>query len=390
MPTHPSPNADSTAADSKQYLQTGVILPARLKVLHIISGDLWAGAEVQAFTLIDKLNAQCEICVALMNHGELEQRLSAAGVKVQVFDEAKKSARAIIQGLNQLIKTFSPDLIHSHRQKENILGCLANILAHWPLKQRAISVRTQHGAAEYKSAGIKKLIAKADTWCGKYLQDAVIAVSADLATKLDHDFKPEHIHLICNGVNIDPTRLTPATDVRALAPQALHVGIIGRLEAVKRVDIFLQLAAHFRAEKAQIYFHVIGDGKERDSLHYLAKQLELDNLHFHGHRSDSQAAMAALDFIVMCSDHEGTPMTSLEALALGKPLIAHKVGGLAEVLAEHQELLVADHSPAGYINCLREQLQAPSKVGLPAKYTSLANVNATMSLYQQLQDERNV
>src|SRR6187551_243806 len=105
------------------------ILTSRLKVLHIISGDLWAGAEVQAFTLVTSLQHQCEIVVALMNHGELENRLIDAGVKTVVIEERSHSGLQITRQLVTLIKHFRPDIIHTHRKKENILGSLANIFA---------------------------------------------------------------------------------------------------------------------------------------------------------------------------------------------------------------------------------------------------------------------
>lgn len=364
------------------------ILPLPIKVLHIISGDLWAGAEVQAYTLLTSLPAEYELLVILMNYGELEARLNAAGIKTQVIDERHINSLKIINQLIASIRQFSPHIIHTHRQKENILGTIANLLSHWPRSKRARSLRTVHGAPEHKAKGLKQLLIKLDQVCGKYGQDAVISVSNDLTRKLQGQFPAKHIHTIHNGINVAQLKLiSPATDVPEHAENSIHIGIIGRLEPVKRVDLFLETAAYLiqHAPEFNFRFHIIGDGKLRQTLEQLTAQLGLTNqVRFHGHRSDSQAAIAALDIIVMCSDHEGTPMTALETLALGKPLIAHKVGGLAEILQTHSELLVDLHSPQGYADSILKQLNAPAQPSLPHHYTNSHNAQLTAQLYNAI------
>lgn len=364
------------------------ILPSGIRVLHIISGDLWAGAEVQACTLITTLHKNCDIYVVLMNHGELEQRLTQAGISVHIIDEQKNSGFAIFLQLTKLIKLFMPDIIHTHRQKENILGSFANLATHlWP-SRRIKSLRTTHGAPEHRATGIKKLILWLDRFCGNYLQDAIISVSNDLTQQLKSIYKPNNIYTICNGINLASVLATPAaTDIRTKTPADFHVGIIGRLEPVKRVDLFIEAAHHILSLHPQlnIQFHIIGDGKLTLTLKQLASSLGITNkILFHGHRSDSIAAIAALDMVVMCSDHEGTPMTALETLALGKPLIAHNVGGLREILSEYPALLVDTHTAESYSNRIVHHLQHPKSYSLKPHYTNIENARLTLNLYQQL------
>lgn len=374
------------------------ILPSRLKVLHIISGDLWAGAEVQAYTLLTSLPAECELLVILMNHGELEQRLVQAGINTQVIDERSHNGLKIIGKLVDVIRHFAPDIIHTHRQKENILGSLANLIAspfNYKQRWRRIkSLRTTHGAPEHNVRGIKKLQIWLDYFCGKYLQDAVISVSNDLATKLRVNFPERKIHIIENGINVKQLReAEPAPDIRTSHTQAFHIGIIGRLEPVKRVDIFIAMAQQLlaRTPSGHIKFHIIGDGKLRNQLIAQAETLELrQHISFHGHRTDPAQVIAALDMVVMCSDHEGTPMTALETLALEKPLVAHNVGGLREILSEHPMLLVDDHSPAGYSSRILQLMQHPPKAHLKEIYTSNTNALRTLALYHSLCKSKNV
>jgi glycosyltransferase involved in cell wall biosynthesis len=375
-------------ANTPNLSHENTILTSRIKVLHIISGDLWAGAEVQAFTLITTLGNQCDIVVALMNHGELEKRLQQAGVNTIVINEQLLSSLDIIRHLTKLIRRFQPDIIHTHRQKENILGSVANLVANKSLFRRARSVRTTHGAQEHKVSGLKKIIIWLDNACGKYLQDAVISVSHDLHRQLKKIFSENKIHIVQNGIDVDALRqITPAADIRLHLEDHFHIGIIGRLEPVKRVDLFIRAAQQLilRQPALKVRFHIIGDGKLKEDHIALAQQLNIaDHITFHGHRSDSVHAIAAMDLVVMCSDHEGTPMTALETLALGKPLVAHNVGGLREILSDSPELLVHQHTACGYSSTILDTLLHPVRPVLKGSYTSDQNAASTFALYQNL------
>jgi glycosyltransferase involved in cell wall biosynthesis len=200
--------------------------------------------------------------------------------------------------------------------------------------------------------------------------------------------------VIENGIDIDVVRATPlAADVREGRPEHIHVGIVGRLEPVKRVDLFLEVARELltRDPKRRWLFHVIGSGSLLPDLFNIARRLEIDaHVRFHGHRSDSVACIKALDLLVICSDHEGLPMTSLEALATATPVVAHAVGGLNDVLAnEAGGILVRDHSKVGYSDAIFRLLQSDAsrfttagQSHLLARFSAETNAVRTLRLYR--------
>ncbi len=363
--------------------------------LHIASGDLWAGAEVQLYTLLTQLHKGTQITphAALMNEGELAQRLRAQGIAVTIFDESRLNGLQILLGLRALMIALRPDIVHTHRTKENVLGALANLLA-----TRAPSVRTVHGASEHPPIGLrnlhKRLFAEVDQLCGKYLQQRVIAVSKGMQAALARNFSDAKVVVIENGIDIDTIRSAiHPVDFRIEAPHACHIGIVGRLQPVKRVDLFLQTAALLIKQDPDRdwRFHVIGDGPLRPSLEQLSVKLGLaGHMRFHGHRSDSAACLAGLDALIMCSDHEGMPMTLLESITAGTPVLAHAVGGLAEVLQDNcGGLLVTDHSATGYAAGLiklltlpKETLLAAGQAHVQAHYSSGVNADKVCLLYR--------
>lgn len=365
-----------------------------LKVLHIASGDLWAGAEVQLHTLLARLHEHDDLSVhaVLMNEGELARRLRALGITVTIFDESRLNGLQILKGLRVLIQTLRPDVVHTHRIKENILGSLAKLTT-----THAVSVRTVHGASEHLPRGLrqlhKQILAWLDRFTGRHLQDRIIAVSKGLQSPLAKAFGENKVIVIENGIDINAVRAAIASvDFRIQAPHACHIGIVGRLQPVKRVDIFLEMAAQLIQTEPDMnwQFHVIGDGPLRQPLEQQASNLGINGrVTFHGHRGDSVACLAGLDALVMCSDHEGMPMTLLEAVTAGTPVLAHAVGGMADVL-EHNKggLLVSEHLAPAYASGLlqllampKEILHADGQAQVRAHYSSEANAAKVRQLY---------
>lgn len=116
-----------------------------VSVCHIISGDLWAGAEVMAWNLIRSLNESGKVTVwaIVLNPGRLAQELEKTGVRVFVVNEARSSFMDILLRVRGILEKTEPDIIHAHRYKENIIAFLAG---GFSFKSRLLS--TQHGMPE--------------------------------------------------------------------------------------------------------------------------------------------------------------------------------------------------------------------------------------------------
>lgn len=371
-----------------------------LRVLHIASGDLWAGAEVQAFTLITHLARIPNINVAavLMNEGALASKLRSAGVQVYMLDERKLASPWIFGRLCAILRTWQPDVVHTHREKENILGSLANRL--W---RNVPSVRTIHGGRE--ELGVtgwkgtrRRAVHALDRWCGRVLQQRVIAVTRELSMRVTGEFPAEKIVVIENGIDVEAVSSEKGVaEFRASDPDATHIGIAGRLVDVKRVDLFIEAAALLLRECPQRRwrFHVFGDGPKRQNLEELASRLQLgDKMTFHGHRQDIETCVGGLDALVICSDHEGMPMISLEAAVLAVPTVAHAVGGLAEVVPE--EFLVCRHAAQGYKDGILRVLRADARViavkraaDTVTRFSARRNAETVRELYEELLTGRN-
>lgn len=328
-----------------------------LRILHVASADLWGGAEAVVFELVtaQAQNPNLRVFAALLNEGELADRLRRNAINVRVFDETQLSPASIVGQLTRWIREIRPHVTHTHRLKENVLGSLASRMAGVP-----VSIRTQHGAPEHAVPSLridKRLARWLDVQSAFRLQQCIVAVSEELADYIRHAYPGALVEIIPNGVNVARLRQL-ARDSTGFDPRFFHIGFVGRLAPVKRIDVFLDSAHLLMKHWPERYvFHVVGDGPLAEPLKALAAELGLNSERcvFHGFHTDSHRIIAALDCLVLTSDHEGMPMTALESLALGVPVVAHSVGGLRSLLTDVAKCrLVASQDSDAVANAIRD------------------------------------
>ena len=362
-----------------------------INVLHIASGDLWAGAEVQLYTLAKALHERpdTKVSVVLLNHGTLEQKLLNNGIHTIILDETKLNGFQILLQLKSIVHQIQPDIIHTHRIKENILGSITAFLNKIP------SLRTAHGAPEHIPRWFnvpKRLILFIDRLCATFLQKEIIAVSDDLADKLQTSYSRKKITVIENGIDI-----SVITSTKTDSSDTFRIGIAGRLTPVKRVDIFIEAAAVFSEAHPEVdtSFHIFGDGPLRNNLETLSDRLGVaGNIAFEGHCENMQQELANLDVLLITSDHEGLPMILLEAMALEVPVIAHAVGGIPTVLDQGKcGVLVTEHMPSAYANAIYQLIHDPklrhtcvtnAASRVKKRYSSTHNAQAYHMRYKRL------
>jgi len=342
-----------------------------LRVLHVVSGDLWAGAEAQVAALVAELarDPVLQLHIVVLNKGELERRLRAAGVGVTLLDEAQLNVWRIFRGIRRVVRDFRPNIVHTHRGKENVLGGLAARLAG------CASLRTVHGASEHRSP-VWRIDKQAIRWLDSYAernwQQTSVAVSDELGRRLSDERPGMAVKVIQNGLDRNALEHLRARHLaRDAGQRSRRVAFIGRLVPVKRVDLFLRMARNaVEMGRFDLAFDVIGEGPLADTLRALADYLDLqERVTFYGFRPDALALLADVDVLVFTSDHEGTPMAALEALAIGVPVVARAVGGMPEMLSGVVGCrLLEGAEPAALLAAVVAVLEAGEHPTLPKRY----------------------
>lgn len=371
----------------------------KIKVCHVVSGDLWAGAEVQMYTIAQSLSSdpKIDLSVVLLNDKELAVRLRKLPIKTFVFDEAKYRFSDIFEKASSALKEKSIDILHSHRYKENILA--ARLKKRLGIKY---AVQTVHGASEPMS-GLRKLKAKAYSAINHFYSrryfDKIITVSADLRSQLEGVFPDSKLINIHNSVNQANLRISKdrANVLRdfGIENDAIVIGTAGRMVPIKGYDIFLQMAKIVADKYHQARFLLVGDGPLLTYLKSQADNLGIsDKVIFPGFRNDIPNILSALDIFVISSHHEGIPMIVLEAMALNIAVVSTAVGGIMEIIEpDVSGLLVEPDNPDALADGCKKLIADPSLRGriqtaagkrIESEYSAKIQKQRLVDLYTQL------
>jgi glycosyltransferase involved in cell wall biosynthesis len=327
-----------------------------LTVLHIFSGDLWAGAEVMVFHLLNSLknDASVQILALSLNDETLTIKLRDIGVKTWVIPETQHGFLKILFTARRLFKGKGIDIIHSHGYKENILAfLLAKLLSVGRL------IATLHGMPEPLQNGKgnrakARLIHGLDYGIlGRYFT-RIVPVSLDMKDRLIREYRlsAKKVRVIHNGIAAPPEDFSPCHS----GSGAFHIGTVGRLVPVKDFDLFLEVAAELKTVDDRVKFSILGDGPLRAHLMRRAQELGVkDSVKFFSARSDPFPYYRSLHLFLNTSVHEGIPLAILEAMACGLPVVAPRVGGIPEVIEDgKQGVLVEQRTPANFSrSCLK-------------------------------------
>ena len=393
------PSVAETRADMSGRSAQSHADSRHLGICHIASGDRWAGAEVQLLTLLKGLQQipDVRLCAIFLNEGRPASEARRIGIEVCVLDESELSFFRILAGAGRFLAGKDIQVLHSHRYKENLLAAFLARRYRVP-----VHVSTYHGAPEPFTGwrGLKQgAIQLLDRQVSLHMTDRIISVSEELRASLLRRVPANKVVMIHNGIDdaAVSSRLT-ATEAKqrlGIPADSPVIGTAGRLEPVKRLEIFLNAAQSIGREMPNAKFLIAGDGTEAARLRSLAASLGFrERVLFLGQRDDIYDVIRAMDIFVFCSDHEGLPMALLETLYLGVPVVARPVGGIAEVIqdgtsgvfvhsADPSEL--ASACVALLRDALRREALTRAGIAIVARaFTSRHSAEQTAALYRSL------
>ena len=281
--------------------------------------------------------AEFDTSVILLNDGGPASELRRRGINTTVIPESRHTAASIVRQLVGHFARHQVDILHTHNFKDNILGILSTLP-----RRGCRRVRTVHGRGEPftgLAAAKMRFYRGVDHLFTRWLVDRIVAVSVDLEGDLARSFGAQRVTCIHNGIDLDQVEVTKLpTELRQalnLGARDFVIGTMGRLVPVKGLETFLKAARIIRGRNKNAKFVIAGDGPLKGALQALACRygLEQDVL-FLGHRDDSYDVLAMMDVLVLPSLSEGIPMVLLEALALARPVVASRVGGIPEVVED--------------------------------------------------------
>ena len=324
----------------------------------------------------------------------LEKKASDYGFEVIKFRMRNGLNLLGAWSLIQLAQNRNFEVIHSHGYKGDILlGCIPKSLRRIPL------VATLHGWTSTEWLSKLAIYEWLDRKSLRFL-DAVVLVNKAMISRLNGRFSDlNRLRVIDNGLPLAHNYTVEHLDgdIMDYCSQGFIVGSVGRLSVEKGYTFLLDAIRKLLSIGLNVRLVIIGEGQERGALE---KQVTSQNLAGHvlfpGYREDAGDYIPLFDVFVLSSLTEGLPITLLEAMRAGKPVIAPAVGGIPDVLkdgcsgilvpAKNGTALADALQKLYYDQGLRNSLAENAKITFVDKYSSQRMAEEYKGVYESVID----
>ncbi len=333
-------------------------MPKPKRILHVIDSFDLGGAQEALVNLVacaDREKFAPEVAT-MHGRGVYWEKFRTLGVPVHSLSP-HKFVPLYVWHLFRLLLTGEYDIVHCHLIASNLVAKpLAALLG--------VPVRFNHDQANDEYRYRDKVRLALDAFANRF-STHICAVSSSIVEFLvKHENVPrEKISLVHNA--IDLRRFTPAPERRAelrrewqLPPDAPVIAGVGRLNYQKNFPLFLEIAAEIARSHPSAVFVIAGTGPEERAI----RESVGANVRFLSYIADTTRLYDAVDFLLMPSRFEGLPMTLLEAMAMRVPIVASRLDGIAEVIVDEADGLLATPSAKDeFVSHLRTLLDDPKR-----------------------------
>ena len=318
------------------------------RILYVVTRAERGGAQTHVLDLACSMQRDFEVSVATGEEGFLTEACRERAIPVHVLPHLQREVRPLADArafreIWQLIRKLRPDLLHLHTFKAGFLARLAGRILGIP------SVYTIH-AWLYGTAAVSRLSSALSGPCERlaaYWCERIITVSrAGARVVRGHRIgSPSKLVTIHNGLPDCPEQAQLSPTEKPV------VTMVARF--IEGKDHELLLRAFAQVPKGP-QLRLVGDGPTRASAESLARELGIqDQVDFLGNRDDVASLLATSDVFVLASQSEMLPISILEAMRAGLPVIASDVGGVAEAVANNENGFLV---PSGSVSALAQAL----------------------------------
>jgi glycosyltransferase involved in cell wall biosynthesis len=339
-----------------------------VKIVHVITKLDVGGAQSVVRELVGQQNeGGHKVTVITGTLGPVATSVESIGVEVLHHEglthaiDPLQDRRAGIR-LQSMLRDLKPDLVHSHSSKTGLLGRQAAKQLDLP------SVYTAHGWPFQKGAPLKQRLLSwaGETSAGRTGGHIVCVTSSDFALARKLHLAPEsRVHFVPNGIGTEPIQHVGDQG------EVFTVVMVARFASPKRHDLVVQ-AMRLLPRRVRVVF--IGDGPRMVSVKKRADALS-ERIIFEGAKDPTSWLSRSSAFVLM-SDYEGLPMSVLEGMRAGLPVIANDLPGIRDAITDGVEGLLVQKSPLGLATAVRSlttNLDFAANLGFAARQRWTAN-----------------
>lgn len=315
-----------------------------MKIVQVMPDFGLAGAETMVENLSCGLAAEgCDVLVISFFdlHTAITERIENRGIKIKYLGKKRGFDPSIISKMRKIIKAYQPGVIHTHRY---VLPYA--FLASMGFKAKR--VHTVHNVAQKEQTKVGKNINRV---LFRYFNVVPVALSKEIQRTIQevYGLPDNRIPVVFNGIDLSRC-IVKESYARKDTFTVLH---IGRFMDVKNHELLLRSFARFKGQHSDARLQLLGDGELKENMMQLAGQLNItDAVEFAGLQSNVYPWLHNADVFILPSKFEGMPMTLIEAMGTGLPIIASNVGGIPDMLSSQKEALLIEPKEEKIIEAL--------------------------------------
>jgi glycosyltransferase involved in cell wall biosynthesis len=324
-------------------------------VLHVLTRLSLGGSSEATLSAIEAATAHGYRCALAVGVAESEAAMVEAARRrgCVVIDvptlgreaSPRRDVRAVVD-LVTVMRRERPSIVHTHTSKAGFVGRLAARLARVPAV-----VHQPHGHIFYGYYGRHRtaLYIALERLAARWADRLIMLTERGMAEHLAHGIgRPEQFVVVPSGVPVRAFRAAAAARDAARAAlglprDAFVVAALGRLVAIKGFDLLVEALPAVAAALPSARLLIIGGGPLRGALERRAEALGMDaRVSITGARADVPALLSAADVLAAPSRNEGMGRAIVEAMALGLPVVAARVGGIPAVIVDGESGRLVD------------------------------------------------
>lgn len=304
-----------------------------MKVLHVLNTGKYSGAENVVITLIHALEGEIESAYASPD-GPIRDILKEENIKYYPISTSATNSRE----LKKIIHHYRPDIIHTHDYNAGIMTCLTGtkipVINHLHNNTPWLRKICPKSLAYFASCmGYKKILTVSDSVMDEF-------IFGDLVKKKSQ--------IVGNPINL--SKIREKADEKDILQEASDIIFLGRLSHQKKPLFFLEIVADIVKRNPNLRVAMVGSGELYEGVKAKITELMLENnVKLYGFLKNPYGLLKASKVMCMPSEWEGFGLAAVEALALGKPVLAAPVGGLKMIvddqcgrLCERKEEYIAE------------------------------------------------
>lgn len=309
-----------------------------MKIIQVMPFFGLGGAEIMCENLVyelRKLGHQVIVISLYSKKTEITSRFENSGIDVRYLDKKVGLDFKLVKSLWKILRKEKPDVIHTHLHVAKYVFPLATL-------HKIKVVHTVHSVAQKEAQRVSRIM---NGVFFKYFKVVPIALSEEVKKTILTEYKlnSDKVPIIFNGIDLSKCQIKSDYSLG----ETFRIVHVGRFNEVKNHEGLINAFKVFNKKYPNSELHLIGDGVLKSRMEQKASENGLlHKIKFYGSQANVHLYLSDKDIFVLPSLYEGMPMSIIEAMGTGLPIVATNVGGIPDMLNQDSALLIEPEETA--------------------------------------------